>query len=175
MSMFKKRQHGGVLIMAMIMLLLMSMLGLAGIEITGLEEKMVFNMRDRQSAFEAAEAALLDGEKYLESVDVIPPFNGENGLYTPKQDGTQHWDDWDALGDSFRTMRSQVEDNNNRGFQQLHGYATYIIEKLDSVEPNNDSAEAGNQFEEQSYYRITARGIGLTASSEVMLQSVYKL
>ena len=94
MNFLKSKQHGGVLIVAMVMLLIMSIIGLAGIEVTGLEEKMVFNMRDRQSAFEAAEAALKDGETYLSTTDTLPAFDGTNGLYTPKSDGTNHWDDW---------------------------------------------------------------------------------
>lgn len=172
MSALKRLQRGGVLIVAMIMLLIMSILGLAGIEVTGLEEKMVFNMRDRQNAFEAAEAALLDGETYLKTVDVTPAFDGTNGLYSPKEDGSNHWDDWDAL-DSVRTMRSQIENADKKGFQQLQSYATYIIEKLDT-ESMSGSGEAGDRVEERSFYRITARGVGITASSEVILQTVYK-
>ena len=73
-------------------------------------------------------------------------------------------------------MRSQVSDTNKKGFSQLAEYATYIIEELDSdtSSSGSDSIAAGKVVEERSYYRITARGVGITASSEVILQTVYK-
>lgn len=159
--------------MAMIFLVIMTLIGMAGIEASGLEEKMAAHMRDRQMAFEAAEAALLDGEAYLESVVTMPAFDGTNGLYSPKTDGSNNWDNWSALGSSVRTMRSQVSDSNKKGFDQLSGYATYIIEEV-AASSTDDSKEAGKAVDERRYYRITARAVGLSSSSEVLLQSVYK-
>lgn len=167
------KQKGAVLIVSMIFLVIMTLIGMAGIEVTGLEEKMVSHMRDRQMAFEAAEAALLDGEAYLESVVTMPAFDGSNGLYTPKTDGSQHWDNWSALGSSVRTMRSQVTDSDKKGFSQLAAFSTYIIEEVAASAPD-DSKEAGKAVDNRRYYRITARAVGLSSSSEVKLQSVYK-
>lgn len=169
----RNKQRGAVLIVAMIFMVIMTLIGMAGIEVTGLEEKMAAQLRDRQMAFEAAEAALLDGEAYLESVVTMPAFNGNDGLYTPKTDGTQNWDDWAALGTSVRTMRSQIDDSSKKGFGQLSSYATYIIEELVASAPD-DSKEVGKAIEQRRYYRITARAVGLSSSSEVILQSVYK-
>jgi type IV pilus assembly protein PilX len=168
-----KKQKGAVLIVSMIFLVIMTLIGMAGIEVTGLEEKMAAQSRDRQMAFEAAEAALHDGEAYLESVVTMPAFDGSNGLYTPKTDGTNNWDDWSALGTSVRSMRSQVTDSDKKGFSQLSAFATYIIEELAASAPD-DSKEAGKAKEQRRYYRITARAVGLSSSSEVKLQSVYK-
>lgn len=169
----RRNQRGAVLIVSMIFLVIMTLVGMAGIELSGLEEKMAAQLRDRQMAFEAAEAALLDGEAYLESVVTMPAFDGTNGLYMPKSDGSNHWDDWAALGSSVRTMRSQVSDADKKGFGQLASFATYIVEELAATAPD-DSKEAGKAIEKRRYYRITARAVGLSSSSEVKLQSIYK-
>ncbi|MGB0467588.1 MAG: pilus assembly PilX family protein [Pontibacterium sp.] len=168
-----KQQRGSLLIVTLLLLLIMTLIGMAGIEVTGLEEKMAASMRDRQMAFEAAETALLDGEAYLESVIIMPAFDNSNGLYQPKTDGTNHWDDWAVLGSNVRTMRSQITEADDKGFGQLSVYATYIIEEI-AATAQDDSKEAGKAVEDRRYYRITARAQGLTSSTKVTLQSIYK-
>ncbi|MGB0467586.1 MAG: pilus assembly PilX family protein [Pontibacterium sp.] len=157
-----KKQQGSLLLVTLIILLIMTLTGMAGIEVTGLEEKMAANMRDRQVAFETAEATLLQAENYLESLDdnELPVFDadgGTGGFYLPSASGTPHWEDWDNL--STRPFTA--------------GGGAYIVEELleTAVE---ESIEVGRVKEKRHYYRITARAQGLISSSQVVLQSVYK-
>ena len=53
---------GAVLLVSLVMLLLLTLVGLAGMRMVRLEERMAGNLRDRQMAFQAAEAALRAGE-----------------------------------------------------------------------------------------------------------------
>ncbi|MBD9679049.1 hypothetical protein IB274_20245 [Pseudomonas sp. PDM18] len=53
---------GAVLLVSLVMLLLLTLIGLAGMHMVQLEERMAGNLRDRQMAFQAAEAALRAGE-----------------------------------------------------------------------------------------------------------------
>jgi type IV pilus assembly protein PilX len=53
---------GAVLLVSLVMLLLLTLIGLAGMRMVQLEERMAGNLRDRQMAFQAAEAALRAGE-----------------------------------------------------------------------------------------------------------------
>lgn len=53
---------GAVLLVSLVMLLLLTLIGLAGMRLVQLEERMAGNLRDRQMAFQAAEAALRAGE-----------------------------------------------------------------------------------------------------------------
>lgn len=57
-----KYQYGVSLIIVMIVLAVVSLLGVAGIQISSLGEKSARNDRDLQIAFQSAEAALLDAE-----------------------------------------------------------------------------------------------------------------
>lgn len=57
-----RRQRGAVLIVALVMLLLLTMIGLSSMRGTSLQEAMAGNLRDGNLALQAAEAALRKGE-----------------------------------------------------------------------------------------------------------------
>jgi len=56
-------ERGAVLLVSLAMLLLLTVIGLAGMRMVQLEERMAGNLRDRQMAFQTAEAALREGEQ----------------------------------------------------------------------------------------------------------------
>ena len=60
-----KTETGAVLVVSLLFLLVLTLIGLTGMQVTSLEEKMSGNMRDRNLAFQAAESALRAGEMYL--------------------------------------------------------------------------------------------------------------
>lgn len=161
------KERGATLIISMIFLLILSIIGLAGMDVTSLEEKMAGNMRDRNMAFQSAEAALRDGEDYLESIVVLPAFDGNNGLYALPTDGTKRWEtvSW--------ANPSDVRSYSGAGFGELAGSSAYIVEDL-AAAASSDSLEVGTPADTKRFYRVTGRAVGLTSSSEVIVQSVYK-
>ena len=76
------------LIVAMVMLLAMTLLGVTAMRNTTLQERMAGNLRDSNLAFQSAERALREGEKFLRS-PTIPPFTGADGLLTMQDDAGQ--------------------------------------------------------------------------------------
>lgn len=58
----KNTQQGAILIVALVMLLLVTIIGLASMRGTSLQERMAGNLRDQELALQAAEAALRKGE-----------------------------------------------------------------------------------------------------------------
>lgn len=58
-------QRGAALVVVLILLLVMTLLGLASLRGTLMEERMSANLYDRNLAFQAAEAALREGEARL--------------------------------------------------------------------------------------------------------------
>ncbi|MBN3562481.1 pilus assembly PilX family protein [Aliamphritea spongicola] len=58
----RAREQGVVLIIALIFLLMLSLIGVSAMQGTTIQEKMAGNLRDQISAFNAAEAALREGE-----------------------------------------------------------------------------------------------------------------
>jgi len=63
----KQKQSGVVLVISLIMLLLLTIIGVTAMQVTGLEEKMAGNNKDKNVAFQAAEAALRDSEQDIKS------------------------------------------------------------------------------------------------------------
>lgn len=61
-------QRGAVLYVAMIMLILLALIGIVGMQVTGLQEKMSANYRNVNVAFQNAEGGLRLRECYVEDV-----------------------------------------------------------------------------------------------------------
>jgi type IV pilus assembly protein PilX len=162
----RKLEKGSVLVVSLIILLIMTLIGLAGMEVTSLEEKMAGSMRDRNIAFQAGEATLLAGEDYLNTQTLLPAFDGSNGLYALPGNGTKRWEtvDWsNATAVNF----------NSSGFADLASPPAYIIESLEAAN-SDDSLEVGIPSGVTNYYRVSARAVGKTDTAEVILQTVYK-
>lgn len=60
-----KAQHGASLIMVMIILTIVSMIGIAGVQISTMSERSARNDRDYQVAWQSSEAGLMDAENDL--------------------------------------------------------------------------------------------------------------
>jgi type IV pilus assembly protein PilX len=65
MNALKNRQSGIALVIALVLLLAITLVGLASIRGTTLQEKMSSNLQDRDIAFQAAEAALRIAERRI--------------------------------------------------------------------------------------------------------------
>lgn len=173
MNVYYKKHHfgqrGATLIVALILLLILTVIGVAGMQDTTLQEKMVGNMRDRNLAFQASESALLGGEKYLQSA-VLPAFENSGGLindtYTNLQPGNPAF--WDSYpwSTNARTYATQ--------FSELSAAPLYVIEEIKTmVAPVGESMKFGALKEIKSY-RVTARAQGGTTDAVVILQSTYR-
>jgi type IV pilus assembly protein PilX len=68
-----RRQHGAVLIVALLFLVILTLLGLTAMSGTTLEERMSGNSRDMNIALQAAEAALRDARRDINRL----PISGE--------------------------------------------------------------------------------------------------
>jgi len=157
------KQTGAVMAISLIILLLLTLIGVTGMRSTLMQERMAGNDRDRNQAFQLAEAGLRDGEAYL-SLPVVGTFSttvNSNGRYVAKTDGTSWWNNsavWSGSAGSVAGSLSGVK---------------YIVEELQTIIGSEGSLEAGLPGLSK-YYRITARGESGNSSAVVILQSVYK-
>jgi type IV pilus assembly protein PilX len=181
------RQQGAVLIVCLLILLVMTVTGVTGLQVTSLEEKMSGNMRDRNLAFQAAESALRRGENFLAvNTTSAANFTCISGLYPEKGGGcdsnslidvsssNQVWDniDWSVAASSVCMA----------GLAELSAQPCYIIERL-AYTSTGTSPTSGGSLEvgvpagagaTESWYRVTARAAGGSANAVVFLQSIYK-
>lgn len=59
------RESGSALVVSLILLVVLTMLAVQGMRSNVMQERMAGNMRERSTAFQAAEAALREGERQL--------------------------------------------------------------------------------------------------------------
>ena len=88
--------RGSVLVISLIILLVLTLLGIGGMNTTIMQEKMVGNARERERAFQAAEAALRDAEEDVQAnIDLSMPFYPDcaGGYCEPATSGPDIWDD----------------------------------------------------------------------------------
>lgn len=172
----RKDQRGSVLIVSLLILLVMTLLGITAMSTTTLEEKMAGNIRDKGIAFQAAEAALRDGEADLINNNIAESSfvsTCTGGLCLPAVVGNPpQWEvvNWSASGTTTRKYGAAT------GAAALTGVATpprYIIELLRDIPNPDGSLTTGiNAPKTKTAFRITAVGYGANAATTVMLQAV---
>lgn len=160
MSQTFKHQSGAVLVVSLVMLLLLSIISVAGMQTTTLEEKMTGNQRDRNLAFQAAESAIRAGENFLTQA-TLPTFNGNNGLYAQNGNPPGANSNWA----SYNTVAYAYDD-------LVASAPLYVIQRLADIE-SGSSLDAGS-YGQSEMYRVTARGVGGTDAAVVVIQTTYK-
>lgn len=184
-----KAQSGVALVVALLMLLILSLLAVASVDKVNISERIAGNQRDMNSAFQAAEAALLEGERWVLNppggIVLNPPVlstscsgsacatavwdtsaNGHANDSVRFESGSeQAWRDIDWPNKSRELSVSGGAGNNGASMTELASNPRYVIEYLGS-----GSIGATNVF----YFRITARAVGVTPNSEVILQSIFR-
>lgn len=174
------QQSGIVLIVSFIILLLLTIIGVSGMKVTGLEEKMAGNDRDQNVAFQSAEAALRAGEARV--LELWNKGNGSinktfcanvAGLYheanlcsadatanTPKPFDTTVWTD-----DTKSVAITSI--SNTSGNKLVAAAPRYFITYAAKIAPLT-----GDNNNPPTYlFIVTARGVGGQNGSQVILRS----
>jgi len=142
-------QHGATLIIALVMLVLVTLVGIAMIRAATMDEKMAGNSRDRDKAFQAAEAAV---QKCLVMLQTNP---GGLNLLSPATTGNPNWEGgWSDSNSLEVTLPTEDDATGARLAEQPR----CMFETL--------GAGSGN-------YRVTGRARGGSSLTEVMLQATY--
>lgn len=183
------RQSGAVLLVALIFMIILTLLGISNMQSGLMEEKMAGAFRDRNAlAFESAELALREGEKYLNSVAVGPFNDTVAGLHNNFENGgdPNFWRSVTASATTcpasgtvtaFNWSATSGRCSSVLLTRKLTGTAApsrYVIEELADVPKPGASQKAGVAKDSTKVYRITARGVGAQASTVVILQTTFK-
>ena len=188
------QQQGVVLLVGLVMLLLLTIIGLTSIRGTNLQERMAGNMRDRHMAFQSAEAALRSGEELLEGSS-IPSFSGSTVGYWPdlndqNNESSLQSGDWPYMSgssgayrlrpsiwtdDQWSSNSVQLADDTIADVNEQPRYTVekIIVSKLEASQGGGVDIESTEKYSDYEYYRVTARGVGVSGQSVVVLQSTY--
>jgi type IV pilus assembly protein PilX len=154
-----KFQRGASLVVALIFLVIMAMLGVTVANVTNLEERMAGSTRDRDLALQSAEAALRDAERQLDDAGFragpFPAVNvnvGNDSVY------------WETC---FSTSVAPCADPYipetqmpTSGGGAVAAQPEYVIETKPTVGTTQ-------------IYRVTARAVGGSADTIVVLQAEF--
>jgi type IV pilus assembly protein PilX len=169
-------QRGIALISVLLLLLVLTMLGVNMLKLSILEERSAGNLKDRQLAYQATEAALRDAELSIVN-DTDGPFTPlnvasfstacTNGLCASSQNSPR----WTQLSAANWTGSQTMAYGAQTGAADLPGIASQprvLIEYQGTLQP----IEPGKPC--VAVFLITARGVGLVGNTNVVLQSVYR-
>jgi type IV pilus assembly protein PilX len=181
-------QRGTVLVVSLLLLTVMTILALGASQATRLQERMAGNARDQDVAFQAAEAGLRAGERYIGDPVLtdapIPCATAgcqlfENGAmttsvnltYTDQAYAPRTW--WETNLQRYSTTPT-ISSSSQTGLSASE--PLYYVELVDEIP---DSLALGAVVPSVAYYRITARGEGGaqnrdgSARAVVAVQSVW--
>ena len=174
-----RKERGAVLIVSLLLLLVMTILALGASQSTRLQERMAGSMRSQDLAFQAAEAGLRAGERWLGNegmtapplpCNVIPCQVYERGFLdrdTSYQDQAfqdRAW--WNDRALTYSATTSISGDGMAKAEPQFY------IEELEEV-PDALSIPPTGPPPSRVYYRIVSRGLGGTESAQAVLHSTY--
>ncbi|BBL71775.1 pilus assembly PilX family protein [Methylogaea oryzae] len=149
-----REQRGATLMVAMVFMGILAVLGASAATNTGLQERMAGNSRNRDLAFQAAEAALQDAENTLTAWRVSAFDGSAAGLTVydaTRANDAVYWGDM-ANWASYKTPAYNLN--------QVAEQPRYVVEKMPCVSNTE-------------HYRVTARGVGGDSNAVVVLQAVY--
>lgn len=176
----KRNQKGASLVVGLMLLLVITIMAVAVIQVVLLQERMSRNLRDQTVAFEAAESALREAERQIASNAVAGnPFQFKrftsactaiintvtySGLCLPSTTSTPRWRSVSWATNSTTTV-AVTDPDPPAGVENPR----YIIELI-SGKPTFDTSLGCSA----ALFRITARGYGPNGA-ESNLQSLYRL
>lgn len=194
-------QAGAALIVSLLMLVVILLLGVSAAQIALQGEKTGRNDRDRQLAFQAAEAALLDAEMdiggspdtaksrshlfsaagvsgFTIGADTVCGSGAQNswlGLCRHAMDGgVPAWQSVDFTDTALRTMRSVPYGWFTGQIFQTGNASLPVKTPRYIIELLPDRREGERVDSPRYLYRITAVGFGTRETSQVALQVVYR-
>jgi len=162
------RQSGAALIVSLILLLVMTLLGVSAMQTNVLEEKMAGNFRDRDLAFQAAEAALRHAENEIlnaslsdfttwASCPACPPMAATGGKLGPSYDDSGV--DYSADSSLWKTPGA---------------YDIYDHPALPPAKDPKYVIKLQNTSGSRRIFKITAYAEGNSPGTAVVLQSYYE-
>lgn len=169
MTSLPRTQTGAALVVSLLILLIMTIVGVSSMQTTTLEERMAGNMRDQNLSFQSAEAALIEGENYLENI-VLIVTDGTAGLH-PKNGAPDVFDS-DTWVNNAKSISASVYLNEDQK-------ARFYIEKIGDVSKSTgkdltfDAGGNKSKGGDVTGYKVVAIGKGPSGTSQSIVQSYY--
>ncbi len=175
----KQRQQGATLIVSLIILMVLTLIGVSSMNTTMQEEKMAGNLREQQTAFQCAEAAMMDTvEQVADGNIVFEDFNGGNGFLREADDEpTDYFNPnlWNNANSSVVRTGLSTIDSELQPRYIIRVLGVIGEEDIDPSESADGDGRYGNvqTFIEMRGYRLTVRCTGASGTAVSIIQGHY--
>lgn len=176
----RRSQNGSVLIISLLFLLVLTLIGVSAMQSTSLEEKMAGNARGGTLAFQAAEAALRNGESWVMGIDLYSPPTPVSTC--PSGTTCELWeaDEPESYPEAqaLAWWQNTGREYGAAGAQEFTGLASdphFLVEYL-RYDPAGDILNANERARQigPHFYRVSAAGFGPRTSTQRVLQSTVR-
>lgn len=161
-------QLGGILVVSLVFLLALTVVGLASLQSSSMNEQMSNNLKEMTTAFYGAETAIKAGERYIEAASTLESLENEGFVYGAGR-----------LPNPF--IRVSWGKNNTKIvlLGQLQSPPRYMVEIVGEFSDNNntkmnivnyDGALGGDRV---TVYRVVAQGTNAQENGSTVLESFY--
>ena len=162
------RQRGAVLVTSMLLLMVLTIIGVTVMQMSRMQERLAGNSRDVNMAFQAAEGALRNAERFIE-VQKTKPIGCSSA-------GCQVWLEEAAVGVANADETWWEENGQEFELKTMEGLdepPKVAVEELGYVRTDGGVVMGQETPDGRDFYQITARSTGGSGQTEVVLQSTY--
>lgn len=167
----RRRQHGAVMVVSLVILLIVTMIAVSSMQGTVLEEKMAGNSRDRNLAFQTAESGIREAELFVDNIVSLGAFDGTGGLFGRTDVEPDFWDPT-TWTDATRHVVAGITYGSYEFPQYFIKHHTTVIgtEGAMNMSGYGDNKGTGDV----TVFKITGRATGGSSdSAEVIVRSQY--
>ena len=173
---YPDNQRGWVLVVGLVILVMLTILSMALMKTTRLEEKMAGATRDMNLSFQAAETALRAAESFIEAQTLESVFDSntlEDEIYSQTEDEPKNLFTIDWNDTNSKAMFADEDE----ALQGVTLSPRYMIKKLKKIGSDTDLSISGygdtDLSTQSTIFRITARGTGGRDTTQTLLRSHY--
>lgn len=161
-------QHGIALVMALILLVLITLVGLAAVHGTLMQQKMASNQYDREQAFQSAEAAVRAAAATIATTPSISWHNCQAGGIVCQPNPFDSSGANPAPSSAIHTVTTGTATGSYTASATAFGQPQYVVENMGNWVNQQSNTGFGNTANSRNYgvqggsstsvyYRITAR------------------
>lgn len=168
-----RHQKGVILVVALIFLLMISIVAVSGARRALIAERLGFNHWEREKAFQAAEAAVIDGSEWLTArtlKEIGNPEGDDNGSADIWSQGLVRSRVYDPDYDDWAKEGVKLGQKTGVGASLFENPPYYLIENGGWVCDNLNPEECAKGFVIY-FYHISGQGYGDSEHSRAVVQS----
>lgn len=168
----KVRQAGAILVVSLLLLLVLTVLGLTAMQMTRMEERMSGNTRDRDVAFQGAEAGLREGEAQLETLTEEPITCTAAPCIVWQREASEMLGELRDRDQTWWATNSQQFGDDGEGDMNTAEQPRFVVQEVRRVE-NDLNVGQSDDGSGRSVYRVVSTSVGATSDARVMLETTF--